>query len=303
MIYCFVKEIKIKFRKEVLYMNKKTKAIIFIITSAFFFALMNTFVKFSGDLPAVQKSFFRNFIALMAAAGILKKTGLGFKPQRKNIKLLIVRSITGTVGILGNFYAVGKLGLADASMIQKLSPFFAIIFSFLFLKEKVRLYQIFCVFGAFAGSLFVIKPGTNVDIFPALIGVLGACGAGSAYTAVRALGNKGEKGPIIVFFFSSFSCVVTLPYILFNYEPMSLYQLSMLLLAGLSAAGGQFSVTAAYQNAPAKEISVFDYSQVIFAAAFGFIFMGELPDIYSVLGYIIICGVSIIMFLNGKRKN
>ena len=260
-------------------MSKKTKAVIFIISAAFFFALMNTFVKLSGDLPAVQKSFFRNFIALIAAAGILKKTGLGFKPQSENIKLLIVRSITGTVGILGNFYAVGKLGLADASMIQKLSPFLAIIFSFLFLKEKVKLYQIFGVLAAFAGSIFVIKPGTDVDVFPALIGVLGACGAGSAYTAVRALGNRGEKGPVIVFFFSAFSCVVTLPYILFKYEPMTFYQVSMLLLAGLSAAGGQFSVTAAYSNAPAKEISVFDYSQVIFAAVFGFVFMGDLPDI------------------------
>ncbi|MCI8805385.1 MAG: DMT family transporter [Clostridiales bacterium] len=284
-------------------MSKKTKAVIFIISAAFFFALMNTFVKLSGDLPAVQKSFFRNFIALIAAAGILKKTGLGFKPQSENIKLLIVRSITGTVGILGNFYAVGKLGLADASMIQKLSPFLAIIFSFLFLKEKVKLYQIFGVLAAFAGSIFVIKPGTDVDVFPALIGVLGACGAGSAYTAVRALGNRGEKGPVIVFFFSAFSCVVTLPYILFKYEPMTFYQVSMLLLAGLSAAGGQFSVTAAYSNAPAKEISVFDYSQVIFAAVFGFVFMGDLPDIYSVIGYVIIFGASAVMFFIGKSGN
>ena len=284
-------------------MSKKTKAVIFIISAAFFFALMNTFVKLSGDLPAVQKSFFRNFIALIAAAGILKKTGLGFKPQSENIKLLIVRSITGTVGILGNFYAVGKLGLADASMIQKLSPFLAIIFSFLFLKEKVKLYQIFGVLAAFAGSIFVIKPGTDVDVFPALIGVLGACGAGSAYTAVRALGNRGEKGPVIVFFFSAFSCVVTLPYILFKYEPMTFYQVSMLLLAGLSAAGGQFSVTAAYSNAPAKEISVFDYSQVIFAAVFGFVFMGDLPDIYSVIGYVIIFGASAVMFFIGNSGN
>ena len=284
-------------------MSKKTKAVIFIISAAFFFALMNTFVKLSGELPAIQKSFFRNLIALIAAAGILRKTGLGFKPQSKNIKLLIIRSITGTVGILGNFYAVGKLGLADASMIQKLSPFLAIIFSFLFLKEKVKLYQVFGVLAAFAGSVFVIKPGTDVDIFPALIGVLGACGAGSAYTAVRALGNRGEKGPVIVFFFSAFSCAVTLPYILFEYEPMSLYQVCMLLLAGLSAAGGQFSVTAAYSNAPAKEISVFDYSQVIFAAVFGFVFMGDLPDIYSVIGYVIIFGASAVMFFIGKSGN
>lgn len=285
-------------------MNKKTKAILFIISAAFFFALMNTFVRLSGDLPSIQKSFFRNLIALIVAGGILKKSKIGFKPQKKNLKLLIIRSVSGTIGILGNFYAVDHLSLADASMLSKLSPFLAIIFSFIFLKEKVKFYQIACVITAFIGSLFVIKPGAeNVDIFPALIGVVGAMGAGGAYTAVRSLSNHGEKGPVIVFFFSTFSCLATLPYILFDYTPMSFEQVLMLLLAGIAATGGQFSVTAAYSNAPAKEISVYDYSQVIFAAIFGFIFAGELPDEYSIIGYIIILAVSITMFLiNNKPK-
>ncbi len=285
-------------------MSKKTKAILFIISAAFFFALMNTFVRLSGDLPSIQKSFFRNFIALIVAFGILRKSGIGFKPKKKNIKLLILRSTLGTMGILGNFYAVDHMSLADASMIQKLSPFLVIIFSFLFLKEKVKLYQIICVIGAFFGSLFVIKPGADIDIIPALVGLLGAVGAGSAYTAVRALSNNGEKGPVIVFFFSAFSCLVTLPYILFAYEPMSFNQIIMLLFAGFAAAGGQFSVTAAYSYAPAKEISVYDYSQVIFAAVFGFVVAGELPDMYSVIGYVIICSISVIMFiLNNRQKN
>ncbi len=284
-------------------MNKKTKAIFFIISAAFFFALMNTFVRLSGDLPSIQKSFFRNLIALIVAGGILKKNKINFKPQKKNIKLLIIRSVSGTIGILGNFYAVDHLSLADASMLSKLSPFLAIIFSFIFLKEKVKLYQVICVITAFIGSLFVIKPGaSNVDIFPALIGVVGAMGAGGAYTAVRSLSNNGEKGPVIVFFFSTFSCLATLPYVLFNYTPITLEQLAMLLLAGVAATGGQFSVTAAYSNAPAKEISVYDYSQVIFAAIFGFIFAGELPDEYSIIGYIIILAVSIIMFLINNKQ-
>ena len=283
-------------------MNKKTKAVFFIISSAFFFALMNVFVRLSGDLPSIQKSFFRNFIALIIAAAILFKGNIGFKPQLKNIKLLIIRSATGTIGILGNFYAVDHLKLADASMLQKLSPFLAIIFSFFFLKEKVKLYQIICIIGAFIGSLFVIKPGgDNIDLIPAIVGVIGAMGAGSAYTAVRALSNRGEKGPIIVFFFSAFSCIVTLPYILFNYVSMSMEQVLMLLGAGVAAAGGQFSVTAAYSNAPAKEISVYDYSQVIFAAFFGFVFLEQIPDVYSIIGYVVICTFSVIMFLKNRE--
>lgn len=283
-------------------MNKKRKAIFFIICAAFFFSLMNTFVKLSGNLPSIQKSMFRNLIAMIFAGIILLKDKEKFKFKRENLKYLVLRSIAGTLGIICNFYAVDHLMLSDASMLSKLSPFFAIIFSFLFLKEKIAFFEVFAVITAFIGSLFIIKPSFNSEILPALVGVIGAMGAGAAYTTVRFLGSRGERGPLIVFFFSAFSTIVTIPYVILNYVHMDLRQVIFLLLAGFAASGGQFSITAAYSNAPAKDISVYDYSQVIFAAITGFIVFGQLPDILSILGYIIICGVSIIMFLYNKRK-
>ena len=66
-------------------MSKKQKAIIYIILSAFFFALMNCFVRLSGELPTVQKSFFRNFVAMLAALFILFKDGTGFDYHKKDI--------------------------------------------------------------------------------------------------------------------------------------------------------------------------------------------------------------------------
>lgn len=278
-------------------MNSKTRGIIYIMMSAFCFALMNTFVKLAGDIPSIQKSFFRNFIAVIFAFFILLRTEQKFKFKKENTKYLVLRSVAGTIGILCNFYAIDHLILSDASMLNKLSPFFAVIFSFFFLKEKLKPFQVIAVFTAFIGSLFIIKPAFNIEIIPAVIGFIGGMGAGAAYTAVRYLGTKGERGPFIVFFFSAFSCIVTLPYMLFNYHPMSLKQLFILILAGLSASGGQFAITAAYSNAPAREISVFDYSQIIFAALLGFVLFGQFPDILSIIGYIIIIGISILMFI------
>ena len=112
----------------------------------------------------------------------------------------------------------------------------------------------------------------------------------------------GERGPFIVFFFSAFSSLVTLPYLIFNYHPMTLWQLCSLLLAGIAATGGQFAITAAYSYAPAREVSVFDYTQIIFAALIGFFAFGDVPDIWSVTGYIIICGVSVWMFIKNKKE-
>ncbi len=283
--------------------KEQYKGIFYIILSALCFACMNTFVRLSGDLPSVQKAFFRNFIAAIFAFIMLKRSGSPVRwKDRGNIRYLLLRSVFGTVGILGNFYAVDHLVLADASMLNKMSQFFAVLFSFLLLKEKVRLPQWLLVAGAFIGSLFVIRPTfANMDLIPSLIGLLGGIGAGAAYTMVRKLGELKENSAFVVFFFSVFSCLVTLPSLLFDYHAMTWTQLGLLLLAGLSAAGGQFAITAAYFHAPAREISVYDYSQILFSAALGFLVFGQIPDLLSWIGYAIICGMAVLMFLYNNR--
>lgn len=285
-------------------LKDKHLGIIYIIFSAFCFSLMNMFVQLAGDVPFIQKSFFRNFVALLCAVFVMIKQGVSWKPQRnENIPFLIIRSVCGTIGIFGNFYALGHLLLADASMLNKMSPFFAVVFSFLFIKEKMTLFQISAVIISFIGSLFIIKPTfANVTLFPALAGLIGGMGAGAAYTTVRVLGKRGEKGPYIVFFFSAFSCLVVLPYLLFNFSPMTLFQLLVLVGAGVAAAGGQFAITAAYCHAPAREISIFDYTQIIFASLLGFVMFGQIPDVWSVAGYVIICSMAIAMFFYTAKK-
>ena len=74
---------------------------------------------------------------------------------------------------------------------------------------------------------------------------------------------------------------------------MSAAQILCLIMAGVSASLGQFSITTAYKYAPAKEISVFDYTQVVFAALLGIIFFKETPTLYSIIGYVLIIGVAV----------
>ena len=277
--------------------------IIYIICSAFFFALMNMFVRMAGDLPSVQKSFFRNLIAFFFALIIMKKDQIPFTCKKENRSSLVLRATFGTLGILCNYYAVDHLVLSDASMLNKMSPFFAVLFSYVILKEKISLRQGAVVVGAFLGSLLVIKPTfANMDLLPSLIGLMGGLFAGAAYTFVRKLTTNGEKGPMVVCFFSGFSCLVTLPFLIFDYHPMTLAQLGILLLAGLSAAGGQFTITAAYTYAPAREISVYDYSQIIFAALLGFVVFGDVPDLLSWIGYAVICSMAVVNYLGRKKE-
>lgn len=284
-------------------MTERSKGICFILLSALCFALMSLFVKLSGDLPSMEKAFFRNIVALVFAAFILYRRHIPLKLEKRNALALFLRCFCGTVGLICNFYAIDHLAISDANMLNKMSPFFAIIFSFLILKEKVAPYQAICVITAFIGTLFILRPGFDSMVtFPAFIGLLGGIGAGIAYTMVRVLGNRGVKGPLIVFSFSLFSTLVTLPYLIFDYAPMNGKQFLFLLLAGLAASGGQFSITAAYTHAPAKDISIFDYMQIIFSSLLGLIVLHEVPVWLSVVGYFIIIGSSLAMFLIRRRK-
>ncbi len=278
------------------------KGMLLIIISAFCFACMNVCVRLSGDLPSAQKSFFRNLVAAFFAAILIWRNHINLRVERKEWGTLALRCIFGTLGILCNFYAVDHLLVADASILNKLSPFFIIVFSYFVLKEKIKPVQAVCVGLAFIGCLFVVKPGFhNAALLPALIGVAGGMGAGIAYTMVRKLGTHGVKGPLIVFYFSSFSCLSVVPWLIFNYIPMTPKQVGILLLAGLFAAGGQFTITAAYTFAPANKISIFDYTQILFATILGYFLFQEIPDRYSFIGYGLIILASFAMFLYNKK--
>ncbi len=283
--------------------SKRTVGVLFILGAALCFALMNLFVNLAGDLPVMQKVFFRNLIASVAVFFLLLFQKEKFRIHSKECLLwLFLRSFVGFLGVILNFYAIDTIGsISDASILNKLSPFFAILFSVFLLKEKPRLYEIGFVALAFSGALFVVKPTFTAASLPALAGVLSGASAGFAYSCVRVLSVKGERGMMTVFFFSAFSTLVALPFFIAFYEPMTPFQLFALLMAGVSATGGQFFITAAYRFAPAKEIAVFDYSQVLFAAVLGFLFLDQLPDLWSLAGYGIIIGAAVGKQLLARR--
>ena len=287
-------------------MSNRTKGILLLILSAFFFACMNMFVKLSGDeLPVFQKVFFRNAMASVIAFIVLLKNKAPLRPTVKGSwKFLVLRTLFGLTGVVCNYYALETLVLSDASILNKMSPFFAVIFSFIFIHERPKLYQWLILGGALFGTVFVIKPSfANAAFIPALVGFLGGVCAGAAYGCVRKLGLMGESNPYIVFFFSTASTLIVTPIMIAGYVPMAALQWVYLLSAGVSAALAQFSITAAYTYAPAKEISVYDFSQIIFASLMSLIVFQQVPDLWSVVGYVIIISMAILNYILSRKNS
>ena len=247
-------------------MNKKNNilmGIFCIIVAGFGFSLMALFIKLAGNLPSMQKGFFRNIIAVgISSIPLIKHwKSINFPKGKLSWSVLISRSVFGTIGLVFNFYAITHISLADSTIIQKLSPFVILILSYIFFKEKMTKFQMIAIVIAFIGVGFIIKPsGDGFVSMGALAALLGAFCSGIAYTCVRYLGTHNVSGEFIIFFFSTLSTLLLLPYLIFDYKVMTMYQLSMLILAGASATIGQYGVTFADKYAAAKNISVFDSS-------------------------------------------
>ncbi|AIO19206.1 EamA-like transporter family protein [Candidatus Izimaplasma bacterium HR1] len=282
-------------------MSNRAKGIIAILVASLGFAFMSIFVKLAGDLPVAQKVIFRNIVSMIVAFIMVTINKESYYGKKENRELLYIRSAFGTIGMLLFFYSISNLVAADANALNKLSSFFLIGFSFLVLRERISKPQLIAIIIAFIGALLIIKPSLDFEILPYFTSIMAAMFAGAAYTMLRLLGNK-EKYYTIVLFFSTFSFIVLLPFVAYNYVPMTSMQWLYLFLTGLGATIGQFGTTIAYKYAPAKEISIFNFSNVVFVTLLAIPILGELPDYLSLIGYFVIFGASFYMFKYKKPE-
>jgi len=278
------------------------RAMAWMILSGISFALMGAMVKLSGDVPLMTKVFFRNLVTMVITASFAVRLGHNPLGPTPYLKRLILRSLFGLTGVGLYFIALNELNLAEASLLNKTSPFFVTIFAVFFLKEKFSRALIPALFLAFAGAILVIKPRFDMTILPAMAGFGSGMFAGMAYTLVRSL--KGKESPNkIIFYFSFISTLATLPFLFFFPSSPSTGQWMALIGTGLFAAGGQYGLTFAYHHARASRISVFTYLHVLFSLIVGFVIWNEKLDVWSILGgLLIVCG-AVISHQASNREN
>jgi len=277
-------------------MTNKTKAVILMLVSSFALALSAAAVKLAGDIPVFEKVFFRNIISVIVAFIVLKQKKMPAFGKSENQKFLILRSLLGILGMVLYFYAISNLVLADSAMLHKLFPFFVTIFAALFLKEKISKIQIPALIIVFLAALLIIKPRFDYSILPALAGFSCAVVSGMTYTLVRFLRNR-EHPSTIIFYFSFASLVILAPLVVIDFQMPSSNQWLYLLMIGVFAAIGQFSLTYAYRYGQASEVAIFSYTNIIFAAIIGFMIWGEISDFWSIIGGSLIILISIIVFI------
>lgn len=271
-----------------------------MIAASFCFALMASAVKYTGDLPTMQKVFFRNLIGMMISGYIIYKKGGDFKGRNRGG--LIFRSLFGLMGVFLYFYALGQIPLADAVVLNQMSPFFVVILSAWFLKEPINKLQIPAIILAMLGVVFIIRPEFDATILPSIIALMSALFAAAAYTTIRHL-RLTDKPQIIIFYFTSFSVLVAIPFMaLGQFQWPTAMQFLGLVGVGVFATGAQFLMTYAYRYAPAGDLSIYSYGKTLFSTLIGTVIWLEIPDQYSILGIFFILTGAYVNYYSSKKK-
>ncbi len=282
--------------------NKKLAAF-YMILSSFSFSMMQLLVKSTAsELPLFEQVFVRNsIVVLMMLYSLYKYKNLDKLKVVKDARLaLLVRSFCGFMGIVLFFNAMRSINLADAAALQKCSPFFVMLFSFIILKEKLTKAKVIAITTAFVGVLLIVKPQFNSAVFPALLALCSAVFSGMAYTMISFMKNKVHSH-VIIFYFGLFSCIICLPLVLFN-EIVVTPKLALTMLAiGILGGLGQTFLTSAYKLAVAGEVSIYNYSNIIFSASVGYFIFGEVLDWYSILGIVLIISSGIGVYVFNKE--
>lgn len=283
-------------------MSNQSKGIVLMILSTIAFALMQVVVaKTSPTIPLFEQLFFRNLIATVVAYISIRKYKEKPFGSKENRKVLLVRSITGYLGMIALFYATANASQGDVAIINKMSPFFVTIFSFVFLKEVITKHQVLALFIAFIGALIVSNPQFNSNSFAIFVAFLSAIFSGISYTSVGML--KGKESPrVIVFFFSLFTTVLTFGSMLFNFVMPTFNEFILLLLIGFFALIGQITLTNSYVLAKTSSVSIFNYLGIIFSMIFGYMFLGQGIKITSAFGAVFVIMAGVIVLRGEKQQ-
>lgn len=282
-------------------MDKVHKASIFMLLSAFSFSIMQIAVKYTAQtIPVAELVFMRNFVMLLVAGAITIKNKKPLYKDKKNLPLILGRGIFGMLGVFLYFQATKYLPSAEASVLQKSSPFFVAIFAYITMKEPMSRADIISMIVAFTGVLFVTKPSASGFNNYAIIALLSGIFAAMAYTCIGMLKNR-EESHTIMLSFAIVTCVGMIPLMLGNFKVPNLKEIIGLAIVGICGMLGQWFLTFAYMMAPAGKVSIFNYTTVIFTSILGYFIFGDKIDLFSGIGILLIFIGAYVAYV-GKNK-
>jgi len=269
-----------------------------MLASSFLGALNGSIAKvLSSSIPALEIVFFRNALGVLIILAMLKHTPSQI--DTKNLPLLILRGVFGFIAMFLFFYTITVIPLSDAITLNKTSPIFVGLLSFLVLKESLNLFKITALILGFLGVVLIMKPVGLDYSFSYILGILGGFFAAAAYTTIGKIKHIFDSRVIVLSFMGMGTIFPLLMFLLAPYLPQnplikefilptSLKVYSLILFMAITATLSQWFLTKAYSSPNITLVATISYSIIPFAVFFG-VFIGDsLPDSLKVAGIVLI---------------
>jgi len=260
-----------------------------MLLAAFSYAMTGALVRQLADgFSVFEVAFFRCVIAVfMIAPLVMRSSAAGFRTSQLPMHTLRV-SLT-YAGIMCWFYGVSVIPLSDYYALQFTMPLFTIAAAVLFLGQRADARTWLAVGVGFCGAVIILRPG----VIALSLGALAAVGAAVLFagvnTCVKVL-SRNEDTNVIMFYANVLIIPISLVPALFDWRTPGRADWPWLVGVGVFGTLAQYAITRAITVADARVVQPFDFTRLPFAAALGYLFFGEVSDIWTWVGAVVIFG-------------
>jgi len=267
------------------------------------FATHDVVVKYLGALYSpVQIVFFSVLLGFPLVTLMLMRDRTDGNLRPRHPWWTALRTAAAVITGLSAFYAFSELPLAQTYAILFASPLLITVLAIPILGEKVRLRRGLAVVVGLVGVMIVLRPGqTELGLGHLAALAAAICGALSSII-VRKIGSE-ERSVVLLLYPMMANFVVMACLLPFVYEPMPMLDLAALGFIAAFAFVATLLVILAYRAGEAVIIAPMQYSQIIWATVFGYVFFGESLDLYTVVGASVIIASGIYILLREGRSD
>lgn len=266
--------------------------IVLMIAAIFMFSAMDAMAKFLSDSFATEQIVWARYTGqVVLTLAWLRGRSLGLLRTR-HLGLQGLRSGLLFAATFCFFTALSRMDIAAATALINVHPVLLTLGAALILGEGLGPRRLFGVVAALAGALIVIRPGAEVFSPAALLPLMaGLCYAGYALST-RAL---GRDEPILTSFLYTalVGAVLASVLVLPVWRMPDAGEALFLLAVGAAGSVGQFCLIRALTVAEAGVVAPFGYAGVVFATCWGVLVFGERPDVWTILGAVVIVGAGL----------
>jgi drug/metabolite transporter (DMT)-like permease len=277
--------------------------ILLMLAASLTFSMLDMQAKYLTQTQSVVQiswaRYFGHFVVMMVF--LWPKYGHRLLVTKRPV-MQFVRSILLLLCTFMFFTAVSLMPLADAVAISFASPMLATALSVPLLKEKVGARRWIAVLVGFIAVLIIIRPGSGVMSWAALL-VIGVAFFFSLFQLMTRMMAHTEDPKVTLFFSAvvgavALTCVVPFYWV----QPPSWKETMMLAGLGLFGGLGHYLLIKAYQYAPVAVLSPLSYSSLIWATTFGYFVFNDFPDQWTLVGATVLIATGIyILYREGIR--